>query len=207
MQMDGQVCRGVIQDLSFMGSLFAPERPLFVKPGARGRMRFSVPTSSAWIEPNIELRRITTIPRATGESAQAIGFQFNGLSAVHERAIATACLDWTRHRLQDYALNVDCLVQGMDEHRHYSRYGRINGGSRTRARVSVASAGELKALAKVRLKVNQTPVEGRIDDVRTERNGFELTVSLTGWGRDFFLHEARHASAGGAAGSLGRFGL
>ena len=198
LHLAGQLAvRGVMQDLSIMGSLFVPESAVRGQPGMRGRMRFAVPTVASWVEPSVEIRRLTTSFRATGDAAQAIGFEFSDLPGQMERAVASACLGWTTDRMRDYNLMADVFVQGLNEYRHYSRFGKLVSGSRNRVRLTVSESGELKPFAPVRLKVTNTSVVGEIEEVRPEYGSVQLIVRLSGWGRDFFLHESRHHSPGG----------
>lgn len=188
------VCHGIMQDLSILGSLFMPEKALRAEPNAQGRLRFAMPTAVSWIEPRIQVRRVSSFPRATGEEVQTIGFEFSGLDSQQERAIAAGCMEWPTHRVRDYSLAARCFVQGMGAQRHFSRFGRVVGGTRNHIRLSLASSGELARQSEVRVKVTATSVAGEIEDVRQERSGVEVLVRLTGWGRDFFLHEARRES-------------
>jgi hypothetical protein len=200
LHLAGQLAvRGVIQDLSIKGSLFVPESTVRGQPGVRGRMRFAVPTTTNWVEPSVELRRLTASFRATGDAAQAIGFEFAPLPGDLERAVASACLGWTSDRMREYTLATDVFVQGLNEYRHYSRFGKLLGGSRNRVRLTVPESGEITPFAPVRLKVTDTSVMGEVEELRQEHGSVQLIVRLSGWGRDFFLHEARRLSPGGAA--------
>ena len=188
------VCYGILQDLSILGSLFIPERPLKVDSGQAGRLRFAVPTATSWIEPNIYVRRVTTIPRAIGEETQGIGFEFSGLDDEQERAISAGCMDWSGHRIREYHLSADCFVQGIGDFRHYARFGKVAHASRSRVAVHVPASGELKPGAELRLKVTSLFVPSVLEELKPGRSGVELVVKPSGWGRDFFLHEARRSS-------------
>jgi hypothetical protein len=187
-------CQGVIQDLSFLGSLFVPEHPLPVQPDGQGQLRFALPTAVSWLEPHIEVRRITTYTRPNGQQAQAIAFEFSGLSQEQERAIAAGCHEWDSHRSKRYPLSARCFVESDSLQPHFARYGRLIAGSRTQVRISLPAGMEIERGMALRLKVGGSSVSGGVEQASSERAATELEVRLEGWGRDFFLHEARRAA-------------
>src|SRR5690348_4565809 len=80
-------CHGVILNLSFAGNLFLPGRPVEIPPGGGAHMLFALPSSRSWLEPLVQVRRATDLRLANGQLAQAIGFEFLGLSMEEEWAI------------------------------------------------------------------------------------------------------------------------
>ncbi|HLY67534.1 MAG TPA: PilZ domain-containing protein [Chloroflexota bacterium] len=195
LQLDRQpACQGIIQDLSFLGSLFVPELPVQVQPDSAGQLTFALPTAVSWLQPRIAVRRITSYTRPGGSQAQGIAFEFSGLSTEEERAIAAGCLEWTDHRVRTYPLAARCFVEANAPTGHFSRYGRLTSGSRGQLRLSVPTAVSLAADDPVHLKLSTTAVTGNLQTSTPERDGTELLIRVEGWGRDFFLHEARRQS-------------
>ncbi|MBV9120845.1 MAG: PilZ domain-containing protein [Chloroflexi bacterium] len=191
LRLGGQVYHGVIQDLSFCGSLFIPEQRLQVAQGERGRFRFALPTALSWIEPHIEVRRVTNFPMVGRRDGQAVAFEFSGLTLEHERAIAAGCLEWSSHRQREYSLAASCSVQGLGANADFKRLGRAVSGSRDLVRISLPAEADLPRGAMVQLRVSNTSVEASVQSTEQERQGSVVQARLTGWGRDFFLHEAR----------------
>lgn len=187
-------CQGIIQDLSFLGSLFVPEHPIQVEPNGQGQLRFALPTAVSWLEPHIEVRRITSYTRPGGQDAQAIAFEFSGLTHEQERAIAAGCHDWDSLRTKRYPLSARCFVESHGQAPHFARYGRLTSGSRSQVMLSLMAGFEIERGAPVRLKIGVSTAAGKVEHASAERNSTELQVRLEGWGRDFFLHEARRQS-------------
>lgn len=195
LHLDGHAAaQGIIQDLSFLGSLFVPEHPVDVAPNGQGQLRFALPTAVSWLEPHIEVRRITSYSRPSGQAAQAIAFEFSGLTHEQERAIAAGCHDWASLRAKRYTLSARCFVESNGPEPHFARYGRLTSGSRTDVELSLPAHFEIGHGSAVRLKVAASTVTGKIEVVSAERSSTDVQVRLDGWGRDFFLHEARRQS-------------
>ncbi|GEM_PF-2740587 len=192
-------CRGIIQDLSTVGSLFVPEHPLDVRQGLTGTLRFGLPNFVNWIEPSIEVRRVTTYERVGGEQAQAVGFEFSGLDASEERAIAAGCLEWQSHRMRDYRLAARCYVQGLGPFEKFSRYGQLTAGSRRQLYLNVLHPAGLEEGAAIRLKVGASHVAAEVERMETSGDAANVVLRMMGWGRDFFLHEARRESISGSS--------
>jgi hypothetical protein len=180
--------------LSFLGSLFVPEHSVQIAPDGRGHLRFALPTAISWIEPHIQVRRITSYSRPNGQQAQAVGFEFSGLTHEQERAIAAGCMEWGSHRTKRYPLSARCFVESHGEQEHFSRYGRLVNGSRSQILLSLPEGLDIARGAMLRLKVGMSSVSGTVEHASSERSSTELDVRLEGWGRDFFLHEARRQS-------------
>lgn len=184
-------CQGVILNLSFAGNLFLPERSLDIPAGGGAHMRFAMPSSRSWLEPLVQVRRAADFILPSGQPAQAIGFEFLGLSHEEERAIGTGCVEWEAHRQREYPLSARCYLKGLDVFRHFSRYGRLTSASHDVARVSVAET-RLPLGTRLRLKVDTVWVSGKVEEAKAEGDQSRLLLRLEPeWGRDFFLHEAR----------------
>lgn len=187
-------CDGIIKDLSFLGSLFVPENPVHVEPDGQGQLRFALPTALSWLEPHIAVRRITAYTRPGGQQSQAIAFEFSGLTHEQERAIAAGCHEWDTLRTKRYTLSARCFLENQGGQPHFARYGRLTGGTRGQVQLSLPSGVEIGPGSAVRLKIGSATATGLVEGATTERAGTELLVRLEGWGRDFFLHEARRQS-------------
>ncbi len=188
------VITGTIHDLSFLGSLFMTEELSPVEAGTSGSLNFVLPTSAERFSPRIDVRRTTTFPRPGGKSAQAIGFAFSGLQPNEERAIALACMEWNSVSLREFPLAVQCFVQGQYEVQNFSRFGRLSRGSREQVCIHFDKDTPLQRRHLVRLKVGQVAVMARVTSTTETRIGWDVTAQIDGWGRDFFLHEARRGA-------------
>jgi len=191
---DHPTCRGIILNLSFMGSLFLSlaEKPFKVKNGTMGVMRFAMPTSLQWLEPRIVVKRATTIPRPNGETAQAFGFEFAGMTDEEQRAIITGCEDWADHAARIYPLAARCHVESLTATKHFKRYGRIVAGGRDAMRIRLHAGLVIPSGIRVRLVAETAYVSGTIRQVVPSPQATELVVDLDpDWGRDFFLHDVR----------------
>ena len=158
-------------------------------------MRFAMPGSRSWLEPLIQVRRATDLARPDGKLAQAIGFEFLGLSEQEERAIGTGCVEWEQHRTRDYPLSARCYVKGTGDFQHFSRYGRLTAGSRERLDVSLHAGTEVPLGTQLRLRVGSVWVSGLVEHAGASDRHAEVVLRLNDeWGRDFLLHEARRQS-------------
>ncbi len=184
-------CEGVIRDLAYIGSLFVPRQPIAAREGQRGTLRFPLPTSSDWLEPQVEIRRFTTFTRAGGEPGQGIGLEFAGLTAAQEKAIAEGCQQWDGQRMRQYELSARVYVQGEGGLTHYTRFGRLIAGTRTYLRLRLPSGPGLARGIHLRLKLARSWVSGEVEQLSQQAGEIEVLLRLEGWGRDFFLHEAR----------------
>jgi hypothetical protein len=185
--------QGVIRDLSHLGSLFVPEQPIDAPAGARGSLRFPLPTTEYWLEPSVEVRRVMTFTRAGGEQGQGVAVEFSGLKREDEQAIMAGCQSWDGHRMRQYDLSARCYVQGEGGLTHYSRFGRLLGGTRSYLRVEIPTGSGVSRGIRLRLKMSRTWVTGEVEQTTEKGSSIEVLVRLEGWGRDFFLHEARSA--------------
>ena len=179
-------------NLSFTGNLFLPERALEIPPGGGAHMLFTMPSSRAWLEPLVQVRRAADFTLPNGQVAQAIGFEFLGLSAEEERAIGMGCLEWAEHTRREYPLSARCYLRGLGSVPHFSRYGRLVSGGRERLRVSLAAPLRLTAGAQLEVKVDSAAMTATVEPL-TNPHQLELRLSRE-WGRDFLLHEARRQS-------------
>ena len=185
----------MILNLSFTGNLFLPEHPLDVPIGGGGHMRFAMPGSRSWLEPLIQMRRVAALARSTGELAQAIGFEFLGLSSEEERAIGMGCAEWEEHRMREYPLSARCYLKGEGDFQHFSRHARLTAGGRDRLRVSLHAGTDVPVGTWLRVKVGDVWVRGQVVDAGASQRHSELVLRLGDeWGRDFLLHEARRQS-------------
>lgn len=185
---------GVIHDLAYLGCLFVPEKPLTVCAGDRGSLRFALPVADPWLEPNVEVRRLTTFNRLGGDVGQGIGMEFSGLKAADEHAITTGCQEWDGYRTRQYELAARCYVESEGGSTHYARFGKLLGGTRNYLRLNLPSAAGLTRGIRLRLKMARTWVAGEVEQTAVNGAGLEVLVRIEGWGRDFFLHEARRQS-------------
>jgi hypothetical protein len=191
---DQSTVRGIIVNLSFMGSLFLSlaERPMKVKNGTMGVMRFAMPTSLQWLEPRIIVKRATMVPLGEGNSAQAFGFEFAGVTEEEQRAIATGCEDWAEHIARIYPLAARCQVESITATKNFKRYGRIVAGGRDVMRIRLQGSMAIDSGIRVRLLAETAYVGGTVRQVVPSPQATELVVDLDpDWGRDFFLHDVR----------------
>ena len=196
MQLSGlQTSPGVIRDLSSVGALFVPDTPVQVDSGTRGSLRFGLPTSADWLEPSITIRRFTTFIRTGGLEGQALGLEFSGLRPDEEETIVRGCAEWDSHRMRQYTLAARCFAQTEGSLTAYARFGQLIGGTRSYLRVSLPAAAGLSRGARLQLKIARTWVKGEVEQTHElERGDLEVLLRMDGWGRDFFLHEARRQS-------------
>ena len=191
----GATLLGTIHDLSFTGSLFITEDLLNIATGASAVLTFVLPNSTAWFKPQVEVRRTSTFQRLFGQSAQAVGFAFSGLALSEERAIALACYEWASCSSRAYALAAECFAQGLDGIQNFSRFGRLLEGSRDALALRFPSKElPLQPRHLLRLKVGQATTLARVLRLNETRLGTEVGLRMEGWGRDFFLHQARFAA-------------
>jgi hypothetical protein len=185
---------GVIRDLAHLGCLFVPEKPLRLGAGDRGTLRFALPTTEQWLEPNVEVRRLTTFKRMGGDEGQGIGMEFGGLKDDEEQAISDGCRQWDQHRMRQYELGARCYVQSEGGSTHYARFGQLLGGTRSYLRLSLPAGPGVARGIRLRLKMARTWVAGEVEQTTLSGPDMEVLVRIEGWGRDFFLHEARRQS-------------
>jgi len=185
---------GVIHDLAHLGCLFVPEKPLRVAAGDRGRLRFALPTTEEWLEPNVQVRRLTTFTRLGGDEGQGIGMEFGGLKADEEQVIEAGCQEWDSHRMRQYDLGARCYVQSEGGSTHYARFGTLLGGTRSYLRLSLPAGPGIARGIGLRLKMARTSVSGEVEQTTLTGANIEVLVRIEGWGRDFFLHEVRRQS-------------
>ena len=185
---------GVIRDLAHLGCLFVPEKPLRVEAGDRGSLRFALPTTDDWLEPNVEVRRLTTFTRLGGGEGQGIGMEFGGLKTEQEQAISAGCEEWDSHRMRQYDLAARCYVQSEGGSTHYARFGQLLGGTRSFLRLSLPAGPGVTRGTRLRLKMARTWVAGEVEQTTPAGAKLEALIRIEGWGRDFFLHEARRQS-------------
>lgn len=185
-------CQGIIVNLSFTGNLFLPERPLEIPPGGGAHMLFTMPSSRAWLEPLVQVRRAADLTLPSGQVAQAIGFEFLGLSMEEERAIGSGCVEWADHTRREYPLSARCYLRGLGSLPHFSRYGRLISGGRDRLRVNLAAPLRLDAGAQLEVKVHSAAMTATVE-ASPDAHQLELRLGRE-WGRDFLLHEARRQS-------------
>jgi hypothetical protein len=185
---------GVIRDLAYLGCLFVPQSPVRVHAGDRGSLRFALPGRTDWLEPGIEVKRLTSFTRNQDEEGQGLGIEFGGLQAAEEEAISTACREWDHERSRQYELAARCYVQSEGGTTHYARFGQLLGGTRSYLRVTLPAGPGLARGIRLRLKMSRTWVNGEVEQVTTSAQQMEVLLRIDGWGRDFFLHEARRQS-------------
>lgn len=182
---------GVIRDLSSVGAMFVPDSPLTIDDGSRGSLRFALPNTSDWLEPSILVRRITTFQRTGGETGQGIGLEFSGLRAEDRQAIETGCQEWDGHRMRQYSLSARVYVQSEGGLTHYSRFGQLIGGTRSYVRLSLPNGPGVSRGIWLKLKMSRTWIRGEVERITPGDLTMEVLLRIEGWGRDFFLHEAR----------------
>ena len=191
LQMNGQTVLGFIQDLSPLGALFVPEKPIRADTNNTGHMRFHIPPATRWLEPNVEARRTTTFTRANGEQAKSIGLQFSGLRHPEEEAIAEGCREWGTHRTRQYPLQARCYVQGEGRLADFMRFGTVTTLSRSYARILLPTGYDFPRGSRLILKAGASAVPAEIEQATATGDGADVLLRLDGWGRDFFMFEIR----------------
>lgn len=187
---------GVIHDMAYLGCLFVPDKPLTVAASDRGSMRFAMPMVDQWLVPNVEVRRVTTFTRLGGDVGQGLGLEFSGLKQHEEQAISAGCEQWDRYRTHRYDLTARCYVESEGGSTHYARFGELRGGTRNYLRVTLPAGAGVSRGIRLRLKMARTWVAGEVEQTTPKSTEMEVLVRIEGWGRDFFLHEARRQSKG-----------
>jgi PilZ domain-containing protein len=185
---------GVIHDMAYLGCLFVPDKPLVVAPGDRGSMRFAMPMVDQWLAPTVEVRRLTSFTRLGGDVGQGIGLEFSGLKQQEEQAITAGCQQWDSYRTRRYELTARCYVESEGGSTHYARFGELRGGTRNYLRLNLPAGAGLARGIRLRLKMARTWVAGEVEQTTVKSTDMEVLVRIEGWGRDFFLHEARRQS-------------
>ncbi len=186
--------RGLILNVSAVGCLFLPQLPIDAQIGARGQLRFAVPTLLSWLQPRVEIRRATLFNRSDGQPAQGLGLEFSGLTYAEQKAINDTISRWDELRKKQYRLAARCFLQGEDDLRSLDQQGQVVAASRRRLRVTTSPDTVLLRGSSLRLRVGAVWVRGTVAKVEQARGTTTLTLVLTEeWGRDFFLHEARRA--------------
>jgi hypothetical protein len=185
---------GVIRDLSHLGCLFVPEAPIEASLGSRGTLRFALPTTPDWLEPNIAVRRIESFTRSSGGAGQGIGMEFSGISAEQQEAIVAGCREWDSHRMRQYELSARCFVQSEGGMTHYARFGQLLGGTRSYLHLTLPVGSSISRGMGLRLKMARTWIAGRVETISEGPAEMDVSLRIEGWGRDFFLHEARRQS-------------
>jgi len=193
-----RTCPGVIRDLSYLGALFVPESPLKIEQNSRGSLRFALSNTPDWLEPGIVVRRITTFNRIGGETGQGIGVEFSGLRAEDQQAIDEGCREWDQHRMRQYTLAARVYVQSEGGLTHYARFGQLIGGTRSYLRVSLPAGPGVARGIWLKLKMSRTWITGEVERITEDGANMEVLLRIEGWGRDFFLHEARRQSLASA---------
>jgi hypothetical protein len=192
-----RTCPGIIQDLSYLGALFVPGKTLHLEPGSLGHLRFALPTAAHWLEPKVEIKRTTTFARSGGEPGQAFGMQFSGLTRHDEDAISAGCQDWNSYRVEQYEFAARCYAQS-DGAAHYARFGQLVGGTRTYLRLSLPTGPGLERGMALKLRIGRTWLASEVEKTNPDGPNNEVLLRIAGWGRDFFLHEARRHSMAAA---------
>lgn len=189
-----RTCSGVIRDLSYLGALFVPEKPLRLEEGSRGSLRFALPNTPEWLEPAIVVRRMTTFTRSSGQAGQGIGVEFSGLRIEDQDAIDTGCREWDSHRMRQYSLSARVYCQSEGGLTHYARFGQLIGGTRSYLRLSLPNGPGVSRGCWLKLKMSRTWVRGEVEKITPNGLNLEILLRIEGWGRDFFLHEAQRQS-------------
>jgi hypothetical protein len=186
-----RTCPGVIRDLSYVGAMFVPDSPIKVDEGSRGSLRFALPNTDDWLEPSISVRRITTFSRTGGQTGQGIGLEFPGLKLEDRHTIESGCHDWDGHRMRQYTLAARVYVQSEGGLTHYARFGQVTGGTRSYLRLNLPNGPGLARGIWLKLKMSRTWIRGEVERLTEDGATMEVLLRIEGWGRDFFLHEAR----------------
>jgi hypothetical protein len=189
---------GVIRDLSYLGALFVPESPLNIDEGSRGSLRFALSNTQDWLEPAVVVRRITTFTRVGGQMGQGIGVEFSGLPVEDQQAIDAGCREWDQHRMRQYTLAARVYVQSDGGLTHYARFGQLIGGTRSYLRLSLPAGPGVARGIWFKLKMSRTWIRGEVERITEDGSQLEVLLRIEGWGRDFFLHEARRQSLASA---------
>src|SRR5437867_2815281 len=187
--------QGVVRDMSYLGALFVPENPLQAEIGGRGSLQFALPTYLEWLQPSIQIRRTSSYLRPGSGEIVAYGMEFFGLTPEQEQAITTGCQQWDSHRMRQYELSARCFVQSEGGLTAYARFGQLLGGTRSYLRLSLPSGPNVVNGIGLRLKIARTWIGGEVERVTEREADMEVLLRIDGWGRDFFLHEARQQSA------------
>ncbi len=186
---------GVIRDMSHLGVLFVPDQPPRAEIGSRGSLRFALPTWPHWLQPSVQIRRTTSYTRPGGGEVQAFGMEFFGLSPQEVQAVTEGAQAWDSHRMRQYELSARCFVQSEGGLTHYARFGQLLGGTRNYLRLSLPPGGNVSQGTGLRLKISRTWLSAEVERITERPSDMEMLLRIQGWGRDFFLHEARNQAS------------
>jgi hypothetical protein len=187
--------KGVIADLSFMGCLFCPTQDVKVEPGTAGRLRFPLLPVDSVLESYCTVRNVR--PNPTSPDVPALGFQFEGVDQLEEETLVQACSRWANERSREYHVLTTCRLDFHDGGDVTGHPGVLVEVSRADAKLRWKTSAPFDHLlgSELTLRLPQSQVEARI--VTCSRQGALVEAALDlahGWGRDFFVHEARRGS-------------